>query len=1020
MDSIYRATAASWKSFQQLAAALKDPEHCLLMPPGKVENQYDRLKLWSGNLGALQTGRASLDFRLRESTVVRMNVLKLLNKLQQALTLSVEVAAGTRLPLEKLSLPNDSSDDESSAEDSDEEPLTELGLHMSTITEILADLYRLAFRIRSTATRLRSLKPLLYREVDEQTGIDVFAGFGYFDIRHVEDSFIQLRREAAQKMSMDLSEAVKITAEDRALIDRLGTTITQRRKFIRYWQRHAQKLATVDSEVVPLRPTPTALKNLGRKLEMHGSTEGPKQFDAVPTHNTAKTTLLSETVATKYDRKLDDMLETQSFISYASTTFDMHGEPVDVPPPPSAANKSPEFLCPYCGIMCPSSHARGRAWKAHIFRDLQPYVCTYPACPDGLQMYTTRHAWLEHERLAHRRVWQCFEHQALLFNSKSDLRDHLESQHNNITGAQIENFLEISESSLKDPREKCPICLLERQFYQRLDKHLSFHLERFSTFSTSGIIPKDDGKDESDIDNQSARPRARESIHSASFGPLSFETTPRSVTPPLEEFALPADIQPVLQSDYLPPTSQGSIEVGKKEIEDMKDEKIEDDDPERTWAYLVPITRNGGSIMSLKHEAAPHAVSISDESKPLARRPFSAKSYLIGRHPECDLILKSATVSNRHCIIYCEEKSGATVAFLQNLSSNGTFVNETFVRRNNRRQLADGDEIAITLEYRFIIKYSRKSHTKSFSEKYTIIKPVARGNFATIYSCVEQSTGIMYAVKKLEKPNDALRLGMQREIAALMTIRHPALLPLEEPFDEIDALYLVMELAPEGDLFDQIVSRKKLTESETRIVCFQLFQGVKYLHERNIIHRDIKPEKILVFDKDLRIKLHVELTMTVANSATDMFGSVGYAAPEILTRPSGTGPYTHAVDIWSLGVVLYICLCGFPPFSDELYTPEFPYNITQQILKGLFSYPSPYWDSVGDPVLDLIDKMLLVNPKDRLTIEGCLEHPWLISGDSSLPVITKSPIETMEDWRPTKLEAEQAGELSSASHQAKS
>ena len=109
---------------------------------------------------------------------------------------------------------------------------------------------------------------------------------------------------------------------------------------------------------------------------------------------------------------------------------------------------------------------------------------------------------------------------------------------------------------------------------------------------------------------------------------------------------------------------------------------------------------------------------------------------------------------------------------------------------------------------------------------------------------------------------------------------------------------------------------------------------------------------------------------------TTLCGTPSYVAPEILEQ-SNHRRYTRAVDVWSLGVVLYICLCGFPPFSDELYSPENPYTLSQQIKMGRFDYPSPYWDSVGDPALDLIDRMLTVDVDKRITIEECLEHPWV-------------------------------------------
>lgn len=143
-------------------------------------------------------------------------------------------------------------------------------------------------------------------------------------------------------------------------------------------------------------------------------------------------------------------------------------------------------------------------------------------------------------------------------------------------------------------------------------------------------------------------------------------------------------------------------------------------------------------------------------------------------------------------------------------------------------------------------------------------------------------------------------------------------------------------------------------------------------------------------DKELHVKLaDFGLAKIIGEESftSTLCGTPSYVAPEILADTRHR-KYTKAVDIWSLGVVMYICLCGFPPFSDELYSREFPYTLSQQIKGGRFDYPSPYWDSVGDPALDLIDSMLVVDPDKRFTVDQCLAHPWMTSsapavGDST-------------------------------------
>ncbi|EAA35234.3 hypothetical protein GE21DRAFT_2466 [Neurospora crassa] len=433
-------------------------------------------------------------------------------------------------------------------------------------------------------------------------------------------------------------------------------------------------------------------------------------------------------------------------------------------------------------------------------------------------------------------------------------------------------------------------------------------------------------------------------------------------------------------------------------------DEVEDEVKEGVWGYLFPLDpRYGGRCVVLRRRAAcplPDTVSQAVGSKRGKRgqkalikeehdldktkvKGLPSGGYLIGRHPECDIQIEDPIVSNRHCIIFTENKGNDTIAVLEDLSSNGTFVNEAIVGRNRRRELQELDEIAVLGTARFIFRYPKSRHTSAFRQQYTMLQKLGKGHFAEVYLCVEKSTGTQYAVKVFSKtPGVEERSkdeGLQQEIAVLMGVSHPNVLCLKDTFNEPNAVHLVLELAPGGELFNYIVKKTKLSENECRKLFTQLFQGVKYLHDRNIVHRDIKPENILLVDDDLHVKLaDFGLAKIIGEESftTTLCGTPSYVAPEILTDTRHR-KYTKAVDVWSLGVVLYICLCGFPPFSDELTSPDFPYSLSDQIRQGKFDYPSPYWDPVDDLALDLIDSMLVVDPEKRFTIDDCLSHPWM-------------------------------------------
>ena len=189
--------------------------------------------------------------------------------------------------------------------------------------------------------------------------------------------------------------------------------------------------------------------------------------------------------------------------------------------------------------------------------------------------------------------------------------------------------------------------------------------------------------------------------------------------------------------------------------------------------------------------------------------------------------------------------------------------------------------------------------------------------------------------------------------------------------------YLILELVSGGELFDQIVLRKFYSETDASRLIRQAFSAVHHMHQHGVVHRDLKPENLLCTDNGDSIKISDMGLATFFEGESGlklMCGTPGYVSPEVLKR---TG-YGTKVDAWSLGVILYILLCGFPPFSHKDDG-----ELLKLSREGKYQYPSPYWDHISESAKDLIDNLLVVDPSRRYSVHQALSHPWVSSTEEN-------------------------------------
>ncbi|XP_030221491.1 serine/threonine-protein kinase H1 homolog isoform X2 [Gadus morhua] len=234
-----------------------------------------------------------------------------------------------------------------------------------------------------------------------------------------------------------------------------------------------------------------------------------------------------------------------------------------------------------------------------------------------------------------------------------------------------------------------------------------------------------------------------------------------------------------------------------------------------------------------------------------------------------------------------------------------------------------------------VAKYRAKFDPR-VTAKYDIKALIGRGSFSRVVRVEHKSTRQPYAIKMIETRFREGREVCESELCVLRRVRHTNIIQLMEVFETAERVYMVMELATGGELFDRIIARGSFTERDATRVLQMVLDGVKYLHTLGITHRDLKPENLLYYHPGADSKIIItDFGLASSRKKGDeclmktTCGTPEYIAPEILVRK----PYTNAVDMWALGVISYILLSGTMPFEDDNRM-----RLYRQILKGKYSF----------------------------------------------------------------------------------
>ncbi|XP_067206289.1 phosphorylase b kinase gamma catalytic chain, skeletal muscle/heart isoform isoform X3 [Linepithema humile] len=275
-----------------------------------------------------------------------------------------------------------------------------------------------------------------------------------------------------------------------------------------------------------------------------------------------------------------------------------------------------------------------------------------------------------------------------------------------------------------------------------------------------------------------------------------------------------------------------------------------------------------------------------------------------------------------------------------------------------------------------------KDAAKGFYAKYEPKEILGRGISSTVRRCIEKETGLEYAAKIIDISNETHEDGHTMKDATLQEVQilrrvagHPYIIELHDVFESSTFIFLIFELCKNGELFDYLTSVVTLSEKKTRYIMRQVFEGIQHVHNQGIVHRDLKPENILL-DDNLNVKITdfgFARILKSGEKLEDLCGTPGYLAPEVLkcNMFDNADGYGFEVDIWACGVIMFTLLVGCPPFWHRKQMV-----MLRNIMEGKYSFTSPEWVDITEAPKDLIRKLLVVDPKKRISIKEALDHSF--------------------------------------------